>query len=31
MVFTVAVAFEEFCKNLKFSDDNLSKIRLKLN
>lgn len=27
MAFTVATAFEQFCKNLRFSDDNLSKIR----
>lgn len=27
MAFTVATAFERFCKNLRFSDDNLSKIR----
>lgn len=26
MAFTVASAFEQFCKNLRFSDDNLSKI-----
>lgn len=26
MAFTVAAAFERFCKNLRFSDDNLSKI-----
>lgn len=26
MAFTVAVAFEQFCKNLRFSDDDLSKI-----
>lgn len=26
MAFTVATAFEQFCKNLKFSDDDLSKI-----
>lgn len=28
MVFNMEVAFEEFCESLKFSDDNLSKIRL---
>lgn len=27
MAFTVATAFEQFCKNLRFSDDNLSRIR----
>ena len=27
MAFIVATAFERFCKNLRFSDDNLSKIR----
>lgn len=27
MAFTVATAFEQFCKNLRFSDDNLTKIR----
>lgn len=26
MAFTVAAAFEQLCKNLRFSDDNLSKI-----
>ena len=26
MAFTVAAAFEQFCKNLRFSDDNLSKL-----
>lgn len=26
MAFTVAAAFEQFCRNLRFSDDNLSKI-----